>query len=205
MDPSGCGMPSANPAVSSVAALPMSIWPQAMSCARPSSEMDLVSPVIACLVAVYAALPGRGEWAEIEPLLMIRPPRGACVFISRTACRAHRNAPVRFVSTTRCQSATEISSRSPGGAAIPALLTSRSTRPQRSRTASNSAATDSADVTSAGTTSAPPRDAAVSRRRSSRRPASATRQPSASSARATARPTPDPAPVTTATPVTERR
>jgi hypothetical protein len=38
--------------VSSVAALPMSIWLQAMSCFLPSSAVHLVSPVIACLVAV---------------------------------------------------------------------------------------------------------------------------------------------------------
>ena len=38
----------------SVAALPMSIWPQAMPYARPSSAVALVSPVIACFVAVYA-------------------------------------------------------------------------------------------------------------------------------------------------------
>ena len=62
--------------VISVAALPMSIWPQAMSWARPSSAVALVRPVIACLVAVYGALNGRGACAEIEPLLMIRPPRG---------------------------------------------------------------------------------------------------------------------------------
>ena len=38
--------------VISVAALPMSIWPQAMSYFRPSSDVDLVSPVTACFVAV---------------------------------------------------------------------------------------------------------------------------------------------------------
>ena len=38
--------------VISVAALPMSICPQAMSYPRPSREVALVSPVIACLVAV---------------------------------------------------------------------------------------------------------------------------------------------------------
>jgi hypothetical protein len=38
--------------VISVAALPMSIWLQAMSNGRPSSEVALVRPVIACLVAV---------------------------------------------------------------------------------------------------------------------------------------------------------
>src|SRR5205814_539172 len=35
-----------------VSELPMSIWPQAMSYCRPSSEVDLVSPVMACLVEV---------------------------------------------------------------------------------------------------------------------------------------------------------
>ena len=37
---------------------------------------------MACLVAVYGAEFGRGVWAEIEPLLMIRPPRGVWAFIS---------------------------------------------------------------------------------------------------------------------------
>ena len=41
--------------VMSVSALPMSIWPQAISYARPSSAVDLVSPVIACLVEVFGA------------------------------------------------------------------------------------------------------------------------------------------------------
>ena len=47
-----------------------------MSKARPSSAVDLVRPVIACLVAVYAIERGRGACAEIDPLLMIRPPCG---------------------------------------------------------------------------------------------------------------------------------
>ena len=47
-----------------------------MPYARPSSAVALVSPVMACLVAVYASERGRGAWAEIEPLLMIRPPGG---------------------------------------------------------------------------------------------------------------------------------
>ena len=68
--------------VISVAALPISICPHAMSYFRPSSEMLLVSPVMACLVAVYGAELGRGACAEIDPLLMMRPPRGCCDFIS---------------------------------------------------------------------------------------------------------------------------
>ena len=52
---------------------------------RQSSEMDLVSPVIACFVAVYGAELGRGVCAEMEPLLMMRPPRGTCAFINLIA------------------------------------------------------------------------------------------------------------------------
>jgi hypothetical protein len=36
----------------SLATLPMSIWPTAMSKGRPSSEAVLVRPLTACLVAV---------------------------------------------------------------------------------------------------------------------------------------------------------
>ncbi len=167
--------------------------------------MDLVRPVIACLVAVYAALWGRGVCADIEPLLMIRPPRGVCVFIIRTAWWAHRKAPVRLVSTACRQPAGEISSTGPAGPNIPALLTSRSTRCHRCWTAPNSAATDSGTVTSVGTARPAPDAAAaedrVSRSGCSRRPAAATRHPAASRAWAMHRPRPDPAPVTTATPV----
>ena len=102
--PFGCGLPSADLAVMGVAALPMSIWPQAMLYLRPSSEVDFVRPVMACLVDVYGDESGRGTWAEIEPLLMIRPPIGCCAFIILIACWVQRNVPVRFVSTTRCQS-----------------------------------------------------------------------------------------------------
>ena len=144
---------------------------------------------------------------------MIRPPRGSCAFIIRTACCAHRNAPVRLVSTARRQSSSEISSTAPAGPKIPALFTSRSTRPHRPRTVSNSAATEPASVTSVTTGRAAcggrcgearRRDTA-SRSVSSRRPAAATRQPAPSSARVISRPSPDPAPVTTATPVVVTR
>src|SRR6266550_8577365 len=144
---------------------------------------------------------GRGVCAEIEPLLMIRPPCGSWAFIIRTACWAHTKTPVRLVSTTRCQSARSISSAWAAGPNSPALFTSRSSRPHRSRTASKSAATDGGEVTSAGTTSAAPSGAsfAVSVRSSERRPASATCQPAPSRALAMTRPSPELAPVTTAT------
>ena len=47
-----CGTPVPNAPVISVAALPMSIWPQAIRYGRPSSEIALVRPVMACLLAV---------------------------------------------------------------------------------------------------------------------------------------------------------
>src|ERR1017187_887603 len=100
LDPSACGTPDAMRAVISVPALPMSICPQAISYLRPSREMHLVSPVMACLVAVYGAELGRGVCAEIDPLLMIRPPRGDCAFMILMASCAHRNAPVRLTVTT---------------------------------------------------------------------------------------------------------
>ena len=135
---------------------------------------------------------------------MIRPPRGSWAFIIRTACWAHRNAPVRLVSTACRQSATEISSTAPAGPKMPALLTSRSTRPHRLPAAANSAATESGTVTSVSTGSAAPAAGAVatvSCSAAQRRPAAATCQPAASRARVMDRPSPDPAPVTTATPV----
>ena len=49
----------------SVAALPMSICPQAMPYARPSSAVDFVRPEMACFVAVYGADRGRGDIDEI--------------------------------------------------------------------------------------------------------------------------------------------
>src|SRR5580693_5400000 len=112
-DPSGCGAPAAIGSAIAVWALPMSIWPQAMLYGRPSSEIDLVRPVIPCLVTVYPTERGRGVWAEIEPLLMIRPPAGRCAFIIATAWCAHRNEPVRLVATIDCQPSGVTSSTAP--------------------------------------------------------------------------------------------
>src|SRR5689334_14708889 len=98
--PLACGTPFAMRAAIGVSALPMSIWLQAMSYLRPSSDVDFVRPVIACFVDVYGAELGRGACAEIEPLLMMRPPIGVCDFMMRIACCVQRKGPVRFVSTT---------------------------------------------------------------------------------------------------------
>src|SRR5258708_74622 len=86
--------------VISVAALPMSIWLHAMSYLRPSRDVDLVKPVIACFVAVYGAEFGLGAWADMEPLLTIRPPRGSWRFMILIASWVQRKAPVRFTATT---------------------------------------------------------------------------------------------------------
>src|SRR5215469_3410843 len=136
---------------------------------------------------------------------MIRPPRGSCFFINRMAWCAQRNAPVRFVSTICRQPSTVSSSTAPAGPNAPALLTSKSSRSQRLATAAKSAATDAGTVTSVGITAAAsaghPPPVTVSASACSRRPAAATRQPALSSSLVMARPSPDPAPVTTATPV----
>ena len=50
--PLACGTPLVIGAAISVSALPMSIWPQAMLNGRPSSDRDLVRPVMACFVTV---------------------------------------------------------------------------------------------------------------------------------------------------------
>ena len=189
-------------AVIGVSALPISICPQATSWARPSSATDLVKPVTACLVAVYGAEKGRGVWAETDPLLMMRPPRGSWRFMIRSASRVQRNMPVRLTSTTLCHCSRERSSSGAGGTLPPALLKSTSKRPKRSAIAPNAASTAASSVTSDGgirQRSGTFERSAVSSSADLRRPSRATPYPSSSMARAAWRPTPLPAPVTAAT------
>ena len=135
---------------------------------------------------------------------MIRPPRGTWAFISRNAPRVIRNAPVRLVSTTARQvsRATVLDRRRPAPRR-PALLNSRSSRPNRSPTIAKSASTAASSVMSAGTTiaSAPAaaqRSRAVSSSGARRRPTSTTVKPAPASPTAAARPIPEPAPVMSA-------
>ena len=51
--------------------LPISSWEQAMLYSRPSRAMLFVKPEMACFDIVYDAASGRGEYAEMDPLLMI--------------------------------------------------------------------------------------------------------------------------------------
>ena len=78
----------------------MSIYPQTMLKGLPSRVMDLVNPVMACLVMVQGAENGRGILAEIEPLLMMRPPWGVCAFLRRIASWEQKKAPHKWVLTT---------------------------------------------------------------------------------------------------------
>src|SRR5262245_5016040 len=203
MDPLAWGTPRFIRSVNGVAALPISICPQAMSYLRPSSEVDLVSPVMACLVDVYGAEKGRGACAEMEPLLMMRPPRGCWLFMILIASWVHKKGPVRFVSITVFHCSTVRSSSGTGGAPVPGLLKSRSRRPKASFVRAKSALIDAGSVTSVGTTSERAPDAlfsvAVASSASLRRPARATAYPSFMRASATALPIPLPAPVTIAT------
>src|SRR4051812_17298624 len=173
-----------------------------MSYLRPSSAVDFVSPVMPCFDAVYGAEFARGACAEIEPLLMMRPPRGSWLFMMRNACCVHRNAPVRFVSITRrhCSNGRS-SSATPSGVPTPALLNNTSSRPNRARVAENIAVTWSGCVTSHSTTSegAAPADAATASSLPRSRPASTTANPSARKACAVDLPIPLPAPVMSAT------
>ena len=178
-----------------------------MSYLRPSSEVDLVKPVIACFVAVYGAEFGLGAWADMDPLLSIRPPRGSCFFIALIACCVQRKAPVRFTSTTDLHCSKVRSSRGTGGAPEPALLNRRSNRPNVSTVVSKRSLTDFGSLTSVGTPSirAPSFDpsATTASKGSFRRPATTTEYPSPARARATALPMPVPPPVTTPTLVIE--
>src|SRR5580704_1170377 len=128
--PLGCRTPFAIACVLSVAALPTSICPQAISNLRPSRQIHFVRPVIACLVMVYGIEFGRGTCAETDPLLIILPPCGFCDFIRRTACCAQRKAPVMLTPTTAAHCWKVRLSIGVAGTLVPALLNRTSRRPQ---------------------------------------------------------------------------
>ena len=98
---------------------------------RPSRAVHCVRPHRPCFDAEYGAESGRTRWAEIEPMLMIRPRR--CGFMMRRASRVQRNGPVRFTAITLFQASSESSSSGPPSNA-PALLTSKSSRLNSRRT-----------------------------------------------------------------------
>ena len=95
---------------------------------------------------------GRGVVAEIEPLLMMRPPMGVWSFITLNASRMHKNMPVRLVSTTPFHISKLKSCNGMAGVPTPALLNSKSTRPNALTHCANRLATAASWVTSVGTT-----------------------------------------------------
>src|SRR5262245_40512359 len=133
----------------------------------------------------------------MEAMWMMQPPPVAAC--SPATAWAMRNAPRRFVPSTRSQPATSIS-RNGTSSATPALLTRTSIRPHRAIAVETVSRTCSGSPTSAGWANArPPRAAIVSSAVSSGsdlRPTSSTSAPSAAKRVAMASPMPWPAPVT---------
>src|SRR5437016_13801246 len=88
----------------------------------------------------------------MDPLLMIRPPRGSWLFMILKASWVQRNTPVRLVSTTVFHCSYVNSSRGTAGAPVPALLNKRSSRPHVSFVLANRALMVAGSLTSVGTT-----------------------------------------------------
>src|SRR4051794_39740759 len=132
-------------------------------------------------------------------MLTIAPP--PCSRISGAAALVQRNGPVRLTASTLLQSSSEVSS-SGANTAIPALLTSASSRPNRVPTFAIASVTALASETSQCSPSVSPALASASTLCHNNSPSmssNATRQPSARNRFATASPMPCAAPVTSAT------
>ena len=67
---------------------------------RPAIQRQAFGQAQHRVFARGIAVKGRGVCAEIEPLLMIRPPCGFCFLIRPKAPRAHRKTPVTLVLMT---------------------------------------------------------------------------------------------------------
>ena len=157
-----------------------------------------VSPIRACLLALYAARSAMPNSPATELMLTMLP--SPLRSISLPNSRLVRNGPVRFTSKTRRQSASVVSS---AGVIwlIPALLTSTSTRPNSAIAASTIPRTAPSSETSPGRE----RVRAFLLRSSSSVPSGterslrATAYPRLANVREISRPMPRAAPVTTAT------
>src|SRR2546430_5497377 len=156
-----------------------------------------VSPMTPAFAAEYGTSVGFPSFPAIEAMLMMRPPPAAS--ITRTAARETRNTLVRSPAMTRCQSSSLSSQVGTVRPVMPALLTTMSSRCQRSTTARTMRSTSAVLVTSAATAtaSAPIRAAAASAAGPSTS-AMATRAPCVASRAAMANPMPRAAPVTSA-------
>ena len=119
--------------------------------------------------------------------------------IPSPTCWLRRNSPSRLTAIVE-RHRSMVSSSAGVVPPTPALLTSTSTWPATASAASARAMTESSSAMSAGTTTTrSPSSAASSSRRSARRAATTTVAPAPCRTRANRRPSPDEAPVTTAT------
>lgn len=135
----------------------------------------------------------------MEEMVTIDPPPDRC--IAAPACLIVRNAPVRFVSITRCHSSNGNDVTGPT-LPVPADATAMSRPPVDSHanptapaTVDSSATSDAAHRTVAPSGAAATRSSAAARNVSSLRPVMVTDAPSLSSRAAQASPMPDPPPV----------
>src|SRR2546429_365770 len=94
----------------------------------------------------------------MDPLLMIRPPRGSWLFMILKASWVQRNTPVRLVSTTVFHCSYVNSSRGTAGAPGPALFKKGPGGPNASSVLANGALMDAGSLPSVGTTNFRERD-----------------------------------------------
>src|SRR2546430_13538328 len=167
-----------------------------------SSAALLVSPITPCLVAWYAARRGRPTRPPNEEQLTIAPL--PCSRIRRSSCFMHAHTPRRLIAFTRSNSSAASSAMSLGGACTPALLNAASSRPKVETVCSTMAATSASSATSQrmpiALWPAATRPFAADRAASSLMSANVIAAPASANALAVARPIPDAAPVTSATP-----
>src|SRR3990172_8962287 len=165
-----------------------------IACSPRSSAAQRVSMLTPALETQYAVIQRWVRAPAMELTLTMLPPPAA--FIAFVSARTQRKTPTRFVSRIEASSALVEFSTEPA-LPTPAAFTARRSGPKRFCVAATAASTEASSVTSQRTKSAAsPSSRAASRTISSRRPASITRPPPATIARAQARPSPVPPPVT---------
>ncbi len=164
------------------------------------SRVKVIRPPLLVLYPIASSPVPMPRRPAIDAMLRIDPRPAAS--ITRPAAWENRKLPVRLVSSTLVQSGRAISS---AGAPqeVPALLTRKSIRPNRSIVAATVASTLSGSFTSQASarTSAPPArsSSAACSHRGSLRAHKTRRAPASASPSAICRPSPTEPPVTTAT------
>src|SRR4051794_1231614 len=166
-----------------------------------------VSMVRPAFDALYDERPTDGKKAAVLVTLMTTPPAPPLSMAS-LARHARYQGPVRLRSIVCRQASAEMRSLRAATGSTPALLTSTSRRPKRSRVAATRSSRAPRSVTSVGTARAEPPSASIClapvSRSSTERAARTTPKPSAARRAAVAAPMPRLAPVTTTTRVTAR-